>query len=516
MADENKKEKWYPGKYLGKAVRRSSTTPSSNRSSYDGRGSDNKINGHDDDHIDLREHSFIEIPISDIPRDDNVKNITNNNNRHDAQTTNRVRVKLLEIRYGRFTQSKFSIRVGGIKVKGIQENQLPFEKVFDIQDIKDDIRIEVNGLQGVGTLPNQGVVYVPLVSLLSFTGSILPASSQWREIYPLYDSSKRTDDLCTRKFVGALADLPGSGMTKPKYSLGFLHIEAEILLPTKSALGLYLLPSQPEKNSGATITGEEVTKDETIELTDSRLAVQQAVFLRDLERLRAALFQVFGSICFSVRTHHLPLTIFFLVLGNGKRSYGSIVTVWNEPGLSAPAASSPLLGSSSNADVAPLSESSAPNPSVLALLRANAFLASQLSSIVHEVEVFHNILTFADPRVSIIAYGVLLGVALFATFWLLIFPVSSLIFCAGSLLILALTLTSFLQDQAAVLPEKSVYLGAANAINKGFAFWKALRSRVPDELEMVHRYIASTAVTKDTNMNMLDAASEYVSAPPSK
>lgn len=296
MADENKKEKWYPGKYLGKAVRRSSTTPSSNRSSYDGRGSDHKINSHDNnDDIDLREHSFIEIPISDIPKDDNLNqsNMNNHNNKkHDAQTMNRVRVKLLEIRYGRFTQSKFSIRVGGIKVKGIQESQLPFEKVFDIQDIKDDIRVEVKGIQGVGTLPNEGVVYVPLVSLLSFTGSILPASSQWREIYPTYDSTKRTDDLCTRKFVGALADLPGSGMTKPKYSLGFLHIEAELLLPTKSALGLYLLPSQPEKNSGAAVTVEEVMKDETPELTDSRLAVQQAVVQRDLERLRAALFQV--------------------------------------------------------------------------------------------------------------------------------------------------------------------------------------------------------------------------------
>lgn len=217
----------------------------------------------------------------------------------------------------------------------------------------------------------------------------------------------------------------------------------------------------------------------------------------------------------------IPLMLIFLIdlaglLTLTRRSYGSMVTVWNEPGLSGPVASSPLLGPSSNADLATLSESSAPNPSVLSLLRANAFLASQLSTIVHEVEVFHNILTFADPRASIIAYGVLLGIALFATFWLLILPVSSLVFCTGSLLFLALTLTSFLQDQAAVLPEKSVYLGAANAIKQGVGYWKALRSRVPDELEMVHRYIASTAVTKDTNMNMLDAASEYVSAPPNK
>jgi hypothetical protein len=87
--------------------------------------------------------------------------------------------------------------------------------------------------------------------------------------------------------------------------------------------------------------------------------------------------------------------------------------------------------------------------------------------------------------------------------------VSSLIFVSGSAAFLFLTLGSFLQEQATLLPKNSIYLDLARNAQRTQALWAALRSHIPDELELTHRFIANSSITKETAMLMMDAAADF-------
>jgi len=254
------------------------------------------------------------------------------------------------------------------------------------------------------------------------------------------------------------------------------------------------------------------------------MVMQQSIVQRDVERLRSNLFRipaiitaflyfpeilvliaVFGCLCHALHAGQFPMVVYLLLVANGvltnnSRNY-SVLTIWNDPGTQpAPA---PTLEEINNM---PAYASS--------LLKANSFIISQLSYIVHELEVFHNILTFADPRVSIICYGALLAFTIVSTLWLTIFSLVSYVFVLGSLFFAMLTFTTFAQEQAAALSSNSVYLPIAQAMKKGYAKWQAVRSRVPDELEMQHRYICTLAITKESAAGMMDAATDFVTSPP--
>lgn len=312
--------------------------------------------------------------------------------------------------------------------------------------------------------------------------------------------------------------------------MGFLLLEVELLAPQPSVLGLYLQPSLLSKDdTGTAAAGAEEAE---VDPTDSSLALQQALVQRDLERLRAALFRVpplitsflympevavliavFGCVCFSIQAYQLPMTLFIVLLANGimtasARSYANVV-VWNDPGT--PMGSATASASSAE-DVAAV----VAVPAAVALLRANQFVLAQVAFIVRELEVFHNILTFADARVSLIVYGFLLAVALVASLWVSLLSLSSLIFVTGSAVLLAVTLSSFLTEQAAMLSKDSIYYRSVQAVSTARATWLALRSRVPDELEMQHRFVAAGAVTKETAMLMVDAATDFAACPPGK
>lgn len=426
---EDREKRWYPGKFYnkyagnrrGSATRTASTSDRSPSDSFSpGKGNNGsgwKSFGEDDP----REHSFVDIPSSDLP--------TLADSAPLATSPYKVRVKISESKYLRILQPKFSVRVGSLKISSILENQIPFERTFDLQNIINDIKIEVKGSSTLGAGYGEGVIFIPAVSLISFSGAALPPVTTWREIFPVYDRSKRCDDLSTHKFVTALPEIPGTGMSKAKFSLGFLLVEAEIIAPGNSVLGMYLRP--------ASTTTPAPTEDD-IDPSEALMVVQQGIVQRDIERLRANIFRIpaivtaflyfpevivlitaFGCLCFSLSAVQLPLAGFFLLLLNGiltnnARSFSG-VTVWNEPGLQL--YTQALSASDDGAST------SIPGYAA-ALLRANQFILNQLSFIVHELEIFHNLLTFADPRISLITYGALFGASFAATIWLALFPVS--------------------------------------------------------------------------------------------
>lgn len=93
---------------------------------------------------------------------------------------------------------------------------------------------------------------------------------------------------------------------------------------------------------------------------------------------------------------------------------------------------------------------------------------------------------------------------------------SSLVFLLGSVALLAATFSTFAQEQAAILPESSAYLSVVKYVRAMHCYWLALRSRVPDELEMQHRYICNLAITREVTALMIDAATDFAASPPGK
>ncbi len=66
---------------------------------------------------------------------------------------------------------------------------------------------------------------------------------------------------------------------------------------------------------------------------------------------------------------------------------------------------------------------------------------------------------------------------------------SSLLFVWGSIALLLCIGGGFLYEQAGLLPKQSVYAGIAQVLRRGVELYCALKSKVPDELEMQHRLV---------------------------
>lgn len=142
---------------------------------------------------------------------------------------------------------------------------------------------------------------------------------------------------------------------------------------------------------------------------------------------------------------------------------------------------------------------------VLSVLKNNQNLQKHVATAAHNVEVFNNIFTFAEPRVSLIVYGLLFAIAFLAKIWISFFSVSSTIFppffnsklmlwqlgsfafLVGSVIILSFASAEFLTDQIPQLHSSSVYHKHITAFRKVYAFFSVLVSKVPDDLELTHR-----------------------------
>ncbi|RYH27807.1 hypothetical protein EON65_13115 [archaeon] len=249
MSDEKdqKKERWYPGKYLGKAVKRASVIQKNDRLSSDRRSSSGYHEIEEDEPE--RGQSFVELPpdADDLLAPPNTPmqatfSSSTTTSSHFPSSPSKVKVRLLEVKYARFKDAKWSIRLDSVKVSNIQETQFPYERSFDLQNITSDIKIEIKGQSTISSYFNNGVIFIPVTTCLSFFGGVLPTLTIWKEIYPHYDSSKRCDPQLQKRLFSGLTDLPGSALPKPRYNLGFVKIEVELLTLTPNALGLYLLP----------------------------------------------------------------------------------------------------------------------------------------------------------------------------------------------------------------------------------------------------------------------------------
>ncbi len=273
--DDKKKEKWFPGKYMTRAMstnnptggRRTTTTSEENSAferSNSSRFNNNSIgssNGSSSNNYSYATHDYEPYPINH----DNVEVIVTPEGPDIAgsstQSPNllvpkeistrppaiaRLRFKLVDMKYLTIQAPKISIELDGVaSVFQHTEAAVIIEREFDLLDVTSDLKIEFRGLHMNGT-PVFGIVIVPIVSCLSFAGAPLPGNPQWREIYPYYEKLRLLDSPKIARFRSGFSEVPGSAMNKPVESLGFLSCALEVIpLSGKSGLPLYFAPGAP-------------------------------------------------------------------------------------------------------------------------------------------------------------------------------------------------------------------------------------------------------------------------------
>lgn len=281
-----KKEKWFPGKYMSRAMstsgggngpRKSETGehpplgergPSSRYSSNStasatGPNSQSYVT-HEYEPYPIN-HDNVEVIVTPegpdiagsgaIPQ--SVKEIPSNAVRPPAIA--RAKFKMLEMRYLTIQAPKVSIELDGVaSVFQHTDANVMIEREFDLLDVTSDLKIEFRGLHINGN-PVFGIVIIPVVSCLSFAGAPLPGNPQWREIYPYYEKLRLLDSPKLARFRSGFSDVPGSSMNKPVESLGFINCSLEIIpLSGKSGLPLYFAPSAPRSFSLVSIAFKSV------------------------------------------------------------------------------------------------------------------------------------------------------------------------------------------------------------------------------------------------------------------
>ncbi len=95
------------------------------------------------------------------------------------------------------------------------------------------------------------------------------------------------------------------------------------------------------------------------------------------------------------------------------------VTIWNEIG----GATTITPCTDEDSRSSKMGNSSFVSATALSILKANQSLQRHLSQLVHNIEVFNNMFTFADSRVSIIVYGILLFISILSSIWISLFSV---------------------------------------------------------------------------------------------
>lgn len=332
-----------------------------------------------------------------------------------------------------------------------------------------------------------------------------------------------------RKFRSAWQELPGSGLTKPQVSLGFVSMQAEIiLLPgKKNALYMYFAPSPTSSRiQGSDRPSISIVEQDVHEL---RLAVNQAMIQRDIQRIESVLFRpfvlieiflslpevfvliaLFGFLCYSVDGQQLPLAVVMVMFANGfvaKVMRTVQARVWNEPGVTLSSSMIPAAGSE---DLPALRQLTSPfHPAVQGVLRTNLLLQTQLAEFAHNVEVASNLFTFADMRVSLILYGTLFALAIICSLSLTFFSVATVVSTVGATLLTLWASVDFFRDQLPQLSQKSAYLSASAHIARSVDLLFVFLSKVPDELELQHRSISAAQVVKEGGAEMLDAAANF-------
>jgi len=150
-------------------------------------------------------------------------------------------------------------------------------------------------------------------------------------------------------------------------------------------------------------------------------------------------------------------------------------------------------------------------PTVLRLLIQQNLSLGKISrtliQVAHFLEVACNMLSFADPRASIIAFTTLFAAAAVTSLGLIAWP-RMLTFIVTTSFTMVCATGAVLLDMVAAKAANRRSMGneqmakVSDVMDRIVAFIH----RVPDELELIHRHIASTAVVNPKGSEMQDAA----------
>lgn len=238
---------------------------------------------------------------------------------------------------------------------------------------------------------------------------------------------------------------------------------------------------------------------------------------------------VFGFFCFSLQVYQLPLFLFCFALFNGiytmlNRGYSKVL-IWNDSAYAAAMAAAPSASPHASMRARSVSQADANNMQiVLGILSGAAssgtapppanqrtvfsVYAKHLHAIVHYLEVFSNLFSFADSRVSIIFYIFLFALAVLTSLFLSIFSFRSLLLLVVSVALLLYAGRDVVYDYF-YFKVKSSKDEKAVKVMRHLTMLNCLLSKVPDELELIHRYIAGTAIVNEKGAEMSDAAAAF-------
>jgi hypothetical protein len=321
--EKTKKEKWYPGKLVAKAVhaRRSSLN-----SRFSGsHGDESPVRTHSQSGSDVMNEYYVDDspndsfteanPLRDqngaaeadrdshspTPKTEDKSDVRAsvsalNPTRHTPKMKKlgKITLNIREIRYLAITSAKAFVDIDGLGVPLSATGDLPYPltKEIDFYDIAADLKIEFRGVHMTTQQPVVGYVILPICQALSPVGKPSKTATKWYEIYPFYDRVKLGESRKITKFRTAYPDIPGSALSKPTFSLGFLQLDIELTLEEdiKSGLSLYFYPNLRYPNHNTT------RPDDEADVQESTLILTNARILRDMERIRNIVFRPFSCI----------------------------------------------------------------------------------------------------------------------------------------------------------------------------------------------------------------------------
>ncbi|KAJ1419207.1 hypothetical protein B484DRAFT_453459 [Ochromonadaceae sp. CCMP2298] len=470
----------------------------------------------------------------------------------DAVVVGKLRLRITAVKYLRIANPKLSLQLdGSFLQRGIEPTFQEFEKTFDVLDIASDLSISVTGREGGKAAC--GVIVIAMPTLLTFAGASKPPKEQWMMLLPVAPARWAETINGTGaakkafKFVSGYADLPGYALTRSKVPLGFLRVVAELTL-SQPAMQVYTLRSLRTPVWRSTqATAQDVT--ETVQapmgeestpplLSNAELC---ALTQRDLARI-TALFRLPLTLTSFLSMPEAAVSAMVRFIANSQRTFAHVV-VWNEPvmpsqdGLAAAEVATPSSVTRSGSDIAlflagatlpgtPAFEAAAvadigqlggseaeegvaegKDGLIRALALQNAMLVKvhhSLHQLAHNLETAFNALSFADSRITLICYAALFLVATATSLILAISPrlcaffgiVLGTVLCACGALLLDCV------DAKAGKGASPKLQAAAEVLDRLAGLW----SRIPDELELVHRHIAGTSNVVERGSEMLDAA----------
>ncbi len=297
QSPKNKKG-WYPGKYV-KAMRRSSATS--------GKGS-----SHHGDETTVASQASLDIADPYVEGESPSNSFSGSNPMNEGdqgdvgvnegkeprkvtivktRKLGKVILTIHEVRYLAVQSPKLLVELDGILPTNIiySDSVIPYTKEYDFTDISSDLKIEFRGVHMTTAKAVSAYVLLPLSQCLSVTGKPVKLAKKWYELYPFYDRTKLGEPPKVTKFRNAYPEIPGSGLQKFNFPLGFVSLEMEIQLADdiKNGFSLYFYPSLPMNNT---------RYDEEADVNESNLVLTSARMNRDIERVKNVLFRPIACI----------------------------------------------------------------------------------------------------------------------------------------------------------------------------------------------------------------------------